>query len=111
MLWTSNCPGRGFAPVPARAPAVPWLLCPLPCGGARGGLQAAGVPATGRGGGPACSASHAGLCCGKKAADFSGSALAEPNAWQETLLILSQHSHGRAAQPQSQRDASPAGTA
>ena len=49
VLWTSNYPGRGFARVPARAPALRWPLCPSPCGGARGGLQAAWIPAAGRG--------------------------------------------------------------
>ena len=62
-------------------------------------------------GGPACDASHVGQRRSTKAADFLGSALAEPNAWQETLLILSQHSHGQAARPQSRRDASRADTA
>lgn len=42
----------------------------------------------------------------KKAADFLDSALAEPSAQQETLLILSQHSHGGAAWPWSWRGAS-----
>lgn len=41
--------------------------------------------------GPACHASHAGLLCSWKVADSLGSALAEPSAWLETPLILSQH--------------------
>lgn len=62
-------------------------------------------------GGPACNASCVGLHLSKKVADFLGSALAEPNAWQETLLIRSQHSHSQAVRPQSQRDASHADAA
>lgn len=110
VLQTSNYPGRGFASVPARAPALRWPLCPSPCGGARGGLQAGWIPAAARG---SClsNASRAGLRRGKKAAGCLGSALAEATAWQETLLILSQHSYGRAGRPQSRRDASCADTA
>lgn len=49
VLQTGNYPGRGFASVPARAPALRWPLCPSPCGGARGGLQAGWIPAAARG--------------------------------------------------------------
>lgn len=56
------------------------------------------IPCTPRG--PACHASHAGLLCSWKAADSLGSALTDPSAWLETPLILSQHRHSQAAQPQ-----------
>lgn len=97
-------------------PGSHWPLCPWLCGGRGEGcrrdsdflvvpLGSVGcIPCIPRGPacpqGPACLASHVGLLCSWKAADSLGSALAEAGAWLETLLILSQHRHCQAAQPQ-----------
>lgn len=117
----SQCAGGTQCSRPATTQGGVLLLCPpvpqLSAGrsaprraaGREGGCRLAGfLPLPG---GPACNASRAGLRRSKKAAGCLGSALAEASAWQETLLILSQHSYGRAGRPQSRRDASCADTA
>lgn len=90
---------------PAHAPALRCPLCPSPCGGARGGLWLPGFLPLAEG--PDGNASPEGLRRSEETADFLDSALTEPSAWPEPLLVLSQHNQGLTAWPQRWRDASP----